>query len=136
MRSITLDEALAAIHENVSFCAIIEDWDNGLFFHATLPGRELLSILFGLKAKYGAGFRFRYFNELLDVQWATGYGLLLEGPVNEKQLTEILLETDIGRHPGMRAFGNPRDTRILTQVITANEHPVYTRYVKLLTGGE
>ncbi len=136
MRTVTLDEALAVIAESENYCAIIEDWDNGLLFHASVPGNELLAYLSELREKYGPGFRFRFFNEMLDLRWNAGCGLLAEGSVSEEQLVETLLESDTGRHPGLRAFGSPRGIRILTHVIHSNGQPVFTRFVKILPGGE
>ena len=133
----SLEQSLARLKSlpgETDLTLLIEDWDEGLKLWDKLSKDEILGELRIRLAKYDCKFHFRVFNSDFDLMWYGDIGVLYAN--TESQTTELLLETDTKRFPGINHLKSLNYAKIEVQKVMFNGNLIGLKFKRLVKGGQ
>jgi len=128
-----LEKSLAKLESlpaGTQFWLLIEDWDEGLKLWNNLNRDQALKELEARGEKYGCKFHFCAFNNDFDLRWDGDAGAFYTDTGG--QTTELLLETDSKRFPGISRLKSLNYEKVEVEKVEADGRIIALRFKRLI----
>jgi len=132
----SLEQSLAklkSLPEKPQLTLLIQDWDEGLRLWDNLSRDQALKELEARGEKYGPKFHFHAFNSDFDLRWDGDVGIFCTDAGG--QTTELLLETDTKRFPGISQLKCLNYAKVEVEKVEADGRIIALKFKRLIQGG-